>query len=243
MDTDNPAARALRVLLQIEDLPSTMAAKEAWGRVLGVAKNDESHLLIKLGQFMQVPSEAAELMNEKFPRLERQTKNWHARLYTAMTKQSLSSEISTFTRYYPSDANDFLKVMDQMLAISAHAEIDIEIVSEFKSSIEDLITKVLQSNAEQKVQEYLVKSLRKVIVALENYQLTGMVPVLESIEIIAGHVFTDSEFKSAMSSELGNNIFSVIGAIADSISIATGAPPTLWTQIGQTITGLIGQEG
>lgn len=243
MDTDNPAARALRVLSQIEQLPSNMAAKDAWSRVLGVAKDDESNLLIKLGQFMQVPSEATELMNEKFPRLESQTNHWHARLYSAMTRQSLSSEISTFTRYYPSDANDFLKVMDQMLAISASPELDIEIVAEFKSSIEELIEKVLKSNTERKVQEYLVKSLRKVIAALEDYQLTGMVPVLESIEIIAGHVFTDSQFKSAMSSELGNNIFSVIGAIADSISIATGAPPTLWTQIGQTITGLIGQDG
>lgn len=239
--TDNPAARALRVLKAIDAMNSTTDAKKAWREALGIQGNDEAELLIKLGQFIAIPAEAVELMNQKFPKLKPQTLSWHLRFINALSNQILNSHISTFTSHYNGSANHFLEVMDQMLAMHSAPELDSSAIHDFQQSLEDLIKDVASRDIELKVKEYLIKSLRKVIVALDEYYLRGVVPVIESIEIIAGHVFTDSHFKENLGSDLGNKVFSVLGAVADGVSIVSGAPPTLWSQLGQTLQGLLPQ--
>ncbi|MNJ59593.1 hypothetical protein D3C77_552870 [compost metagenome] len=129
-----------------------------------------------------------------------------------------------------------------MIRISAPQEIDTSLIVEFRESISNLIKETLESQLEPKAKNYLVKALRKILAALDDYRLTGVVPVIESIELVAGHMFTDSQFKNSMSSDFGNKVFSVIGAMADSIAIATGAPATMWKEIGCTLKGLIEQS-
>ncbi|AUF96715.1 hypothetical protein CXQ80_13155 [Pseudomonas sp. 02C 26] len=241
MITDNPAARTLRVLKEIDEMHGTNDAKKAWGQALGVDSTDEGTLLIRLGQFIAMPAEAVELMNQKFPALKSQATTWHHKLMSALTRQSLSSQISTFTTNYSGSANNFLEVMDQMLALSSPPQLDQSVIADFQNTLEDLINDVKSRDLELKVKEYLVKSLRRIVSSLDDYYFSGVVPVMESIEIVAGHMFTDSQFKESLPSDLGNKLFSVLGAVADGISIATGAPPSLWNQLGQSIQALLPQ--
>lgn len=240
MTTDNPAARTLRVLKAIDKMPSATEAKKAWGEALGVDSNDEGALLIRLGQFMSIPGEAAELMNEKFPVLKPQTTAWYRQLTSALRIQSLGGQITSFTSKYSGDSNNFLEVMDQMLALSSPPQLDKSAIADFQTSLEELINDIRNRDIEPKVEEYLVKSLRKIIKALDEYYFRGVVPVMESIEIVAGHLFTDSHFKESIDTGLGNKLFSLLGAVADGVSIAAGTPPSLWGQLGQTL-GLLPQ--
>jgi hypothetical protein len=242
MTTDNPAARAFRVLKAIEAMPNTTETKKAWREALGIKGNDEGPLLIGLGQFIAVTTEAVELMNDRYPPLKSQTTTWHRTFTKAMQEQVLTSHISTFTSRYSSASNDFLQVMNQMLAIDSPPEIDGLVILDFQQAISNLIKEVISSDVEIKVKEYLVKSLRKVESALDNYRFTGVVPVLESIEIVAGHMFTDSNFKKSLDADLGYKVFSTLGAVADGVSIATGAPPSLWAQLGEGLKGLLPQS-
>lgn len=241
MTTDNPAARTLRVLRLIEAMNPLIDAKKAWGEALGVDSSEEGDLLVKLGQFMGVPAEAVVLMNEKFPALKPQTTTWHRQLSSAFAKQALTSQISTFTTHYSGTANNFLEVMDQMLAISSPPQLDHEAIADFQGCLEDLIGDVKSRDIEPKVRDYLILSLRRIISALDDYYIRGVVPVMESIEIVAGHVFTDSNFKESLNSDFGNKVFAVLGAVADGLAIATGAPPSLWNQLSQTIQGFLPQ--
>jgi len=242
MTTDNPAARTLRILKVIDATHGNTDAKKAWGEALGVDSSDEGALLIKLGQFIAMPAEAAALMNEKFPALQPQTTVWHRQLTSALTRQSLSGDIASFISNYSGASNNFLEVMDQMLGLSLPPQLDKSAVADFQATLEDLINDVKSTDIDPKVQEYLVKSLRRIIAALDEYYFRGVVPVIESIEIVAGHVFTDSHFKEALGSDLGNKLFAVLGAVADGVAIATGAPPSLWSQLGQTLQGLLPQD-
>ncbi|WP_070095963.1 hypothetical protein [Pseudomonas sp. NBRC 111139] len=242
MTNDNPASRLLAILESIHDTPPNTPCKNAWCSALGIDDGNDSDLMIRLSQLMGTSVEAVLLMNERFPALKPQTSQWHVHLVTALTSQQLGSNINTFVNGYPRKHNDFLKVMDQMIGISAPTEIDTSLINEFRASISKLINETLESDLEDKVKNYLAKALRKILSALDDYRLTGIIPVVESIELVAGHMFTDSKFRASMNSEFGNKLFSVIGAIADSIAIATGAPTTLWKEIGNTLMGLIEQS-
>lgn len=242
MTNDNPAARLLSILESIHDTPPNTPCKNAWCSALGINDRNDSDLMVGLSQLMGTSVEAVLLMNERFPALKPQTSQWHIHLVMALTSQQLASNIHTFINGYPRTNNDFLKVMDQMIGISAPTEIDLSIVNEFREGISSLINETLESQLEPKAKNYLVKALRRILAALDNYRLTGVVPVIESIELVAGHMFTDSQFKTSMSSDFGNRVFSVIGAMADSIAIATGAPATMWKEIGSTLKGFIEQS-
>ncbi|MDY7070522.1 hypothetical protein PshuTeo2_05440 [Pseudomonas hunanensis] len=242
MTNDNPAARMLAILQSIHDIPGNKPCKAAWSSAFRIDAGDDSSLMIRLSQLMSMSVDAVLLMNERFPALRDQTTQWHIQLITALTSQQLAGSIQTFTNGYTRKHNDFLKVIDQMIGISAPAEIDLSLINEFREGISNLINETLESQLEPKAKSYLVKALRRILAALDDYRLTGVVPVVESIELVAGHMFTDSQFKNSMSSDFGNRVFSVIGAIADSIAIATGAPATMWKEIGNTLKGFIEQS-
>lgn len=237
MKTDNPAARVLKVLRKIEAIPASLPCKGAWSSALGTPDGDDSALLIKLGLFMAIPAEAVKIMNEKFPALQSQTDAWHDRFMLGMVNQNLSALLSTFKSHYSAGHNDFLEVMNHMIGTACYDEVPEEKISESREKLSELIESVLNSDLEDKVKIYVVKSIRRIISALEDYELTGSIPVIESIEIMAGHVFTNEQFRTSMNSDIGNKIFGVIGAIADAMAIASGAPPTLWQQIGSSFVG------
>ncbi|MNM73894.1 hypothetical protein D3C76_359440 [compost metagenome] len=242
MTYDNPASRILAILGSIHGTQANTPCKNAWCSALGIEAGDDAKLVMKLSQLMGISLDAVLLMNERFPALKDQTSQWHINFVTALTSQQLNSNIQTFINGYSRKHSDFLRVMEQMIGISAPAEIDTSLIGEFRNSISNLIDETLASQLEPKAKNYLVKALRRILAALEDYQITGVVPVIESIELVAGHMFTDSHFKNSMSTDFGNKVFSVIGAIADSIAIATGAPATMWKELGSTLSGLIGQS-
>lgn len=242
MKTDNPAARVLKVLRKIEVTASTLPCKDSWRSALGIPPGDESTLLIKLGLFMSMPAEAVRIMNEKFPALKHQTDAWHERFMAGMLTQSLNGQLATFTTIYRDTNNDYLEVMNHMIGTACYDEVPEEKISESRAKLSELIESILDSNLEEKVKTYVVKSIRRIISALEDYELTGSIPVIESIEIIAGHVFTNEQFRTSMNSDIGNKIFGVIGAIADAMAIASGVPPTLWKQIGSSFVGRLTSE-
>jgi len=242
MTYDNPASRLLAILGSIHGTQANTPCKNAWCSALGIEAGDDAKLVMKLSQLMSMSLDAVLLMNERFPALKDQTSKWHITFVTALTSQQLNSNIHTFINGYTRKHSDFLKVMEQMIGISAPAVIDASLIGEFRSSIRDLIEETLESQLESKAKHYLIKALQRILSALEDYEITGVVPVIESIELVAGHMFTDSQFKNSMSSDFGNKVFSVIGAVADSIAIATGAPATMWKELGSTLNGLIGQS-
>ncbi len=242
MKTENAALRTLRVIEKIQKISYDSKCRNAWSEVLGVARGNESELLIKLGSFMSTPAEAVSIMNERFPPLKPQTDNWYLKFSNAMIKQDLNGLINTFQSQYTRDDNAFLIVMEQMISTSSFDEVDAEKIADAKSVLTNLLEEVIQSELEEKIKRYIVKSIRKIITALDDYQIDGSVPVLESIDSMMGHSFTDRNFRESLRSPIGSKIFEVVGAVADIMSIATGAPPVPWKQIGESLVAKLTGE-
>ncbi|MCK9814422.1 hypothetical protein M1B35_09830 [Pseudomonas sp. MAFF 302046] len=242
MKTDNPAARTLKVLRKLQETPMAASCKDSWCAALGIPTGNDSNLLMKLGAFMANPTEAVRIMNEKFPALRSQTDAWHLKFMSGITCQQLNAQLATFSASYRPVNNDFLEVMNHMIGTACYDVIPEQKISDSRAMLSELIDSVLSSNLEEKVKNYVVKSIRRIISALEDYEITGSIPVIESIEIMAGHVFTNEQFRISMNSDIGNKIFGVIGAIADAMAIAAGVPPTLWKQIGSSFVGKLTSE-
>ncbi len=190
---------------------------------------------------MTVPMEAALIMNQQYPALKNQTDAWLKKITKAFTDINLNSTIYSFQSSYSISDSDFLKVMSEMIKIKSHEELSQAQISDAKENLINLTDEIIKSDLEDKLKNYLIKSIRRIITALEDYQLNGTVPIIESIEIMMGHTFTDKNYRSSLNTPIGEKIFSVVGAVANIVTIAAGFPSTDWVQIGQALTKKIPQ--
>ena len=75
------------------------------------------------------------------------------------------------------------------------------------------------------LRHYLARALRNLVIAIDEYELTGATPILESIEQTVGHVMVDAEYKSFLrDSELGKRVFNALQAASGIVTIAVGMP-------------------
>lgn len=235
MKTENPATRTLRVIDTILKTPHDTPGRTAWANALGADKKNDALLHIKLGTFMSSPAEAVRIMNESFPGLNAQTSEWYIKFTEAMSTTDFNNIIGFFHSKYTVQHNKFLLVMSHMIETSSYKEANQEEVTKAKAILLDLLEDIIASNLESKVKNYIIKSLRKIITSLEDYQLNGCVPVIESIELMMGRSFTDSDFRDTLKTPIGAKIFSVLGDVANIMTVSSGMPEIPWAQIGQSV--------
>lgn len=235
MKMENPAVRLQRVLAKIHSTRNDTPCKSAWHAAFDIANDEDGYLLQKLGEFMMMPMEAAQTMNSQFPALKEQTDAWLQQISYAFKTQNLSGHIHSFQANYTAKEGKFLDVMSEMIKIKSFDELDESLIASAKEKLQELANEVLDSKLEQKLKEYIIKAIRRIIVALEEYQLMGSVPVVESIELMMGRSFTDENFRASLATPIGAKIFNVVGAVANMVTIATGMPATDWNKISETI--------
>lgn len=115
--------------------------------------------------------------------------------------------------------------------------LDGAILIETRSKLDECLVKLLKANIDQDVKRHLARNIRKLIAAIDEYHITGTTGIFDSIEIVMGHQVFDPNYKVFIrESDLGQNISTIVGTIADAISIVMGLP-----QIGGSINALIGK--
>lgn len=67
------------------------------------------------------------------------------------------------------------------------------------------------------------KSNQALLVSIDEYHISGTIPVAEGIECTLGHVFLDNNYRKNISeSKLGRKLIEVLGTVASVITLATG---------------------
>ncbi|SPO67408.1 hypothetical protein [Pseudomonas sp. JV241A] len=233
MKFESPAPRIQRILESVTSTSSGTSAKDAWSKALGVPKPNHAKLLIKIGEFMETTEALKNQMNELFNDLAPQTDAWYEKVKEGFDKIDLTTSISNFQIRYGKNDNLYLKVIATCMNFHSHPELDIELLTEARESLNNLTEEVIASELDPKVKSYITKSLRKIISALEDYQISGTIPVVEAIETMMGHAFVDPEYREAVNSTFGRKIIDTLGAVADLVSINAGIQPEVLKQLGQ----------
>jgi hypothetical protein len=104
--------------------------------------------------------------------------------------------------------------------------IEIDKLAAFKEELNTILDEVIASVLNNDLKKEICRYLRMIITAIENYQLGGIEPIMDAINVTAGNIVFNSEYRSFISdSELGGKIIKLISAVADSVAIVQGLPP------------------
>ena len=84
---------------------------------------------------------------------------------------------------------------------------------------------VLQSDSDSELKKYIIHHLRQILIAIDEYKITGALPILDAIESTIGHAYLDKKYYSFLKdTDIGKQIVVTLGVAANLVTIAVGIP-------------------
>lgn len=225
MNYDNPAARLLSLLERGKTKSPTANCQGVWEELLE-ANGDPSLLMSRLGKAMELPRLTIAALKEEFPEEGNTWSHWEARVNTAFMVQNQHSTWNSFIDQIDSHTLTYLKMASTMLQAKANtkliADADLATVRE---QLDAILVEVLSAELPEEVKRYLARNLQKIIAAIDEYKLTGALPLLDAVETTFGHAAVDDQYRSFLTdTELGKRLLDTLGAMANVVTVAVGLP-------------------
>ncbi len=225
MNYDNPAARLLSVLEKGKILPPTANCRVVWDELLE-SKNDSSVLMARLGKLMELPHLVILALREEFPEQGDTWSHWEAQVSAAFMVQNMHANWDSFITHIDDHSLRYLKMASAMLQAKTNTKLIIEAdLIAVRETLDAILVEVLATDMPSEVKRYLVRNLRKIVNSIDEYELTGALPLLDAVEITLGHAAVDKQYKSFLTdTELGKRLLDTLGSMANVVTVAVGLP-------------------
>lgn len=228
MKYDNPAGRLLEILVKVKNHKKDESARAVWQSVLKLPTADLNPLLTaKLATIMLLPFQTLEMLAEEHPELTDPPPSWAMKVSQAFQVHNVHGAIDSFSSNINTDIIAEVKTIAVLLNKGSNRKtITVEELKKISEVINSTLQDVISSEQiDDGVRKYLVRSLRNILTAIEEYHLTGATPILEAVEKTVGHAMVDAKYKSFLKdSELGNRVLDALQAASCVVTIAVGLP-------------------
>lgn len=238
MNYDNPAARLLRIIEQGQLKAKTANCAAIWSEILGVPGGELSLLMSRLGKTMELPELAITALRETYPSQVGACQYWVTQVNRAFASQNLLANWDSFINQIDTHSINYLRATSDFLETKSNTKmIPGEKLAELRLQFENISNELLADQSiSSELRKYLIRNVRKLMTSIDEYDLTGALPVLDSIDATIGHVLLDKEYKNFLKdTELGTRLMEILSAAAGVVTVAVGIP-----QLSQTINHLLG---
>ncbi len=225
MVSDNPADRLLHILKAGKQISLSYNCRKAWCQLLDVDDaSNHSLLMSRLGKVMALPDEIVSLLDSHDGIEPEVYQHWVSQINAGFSNQSLTGTWESFIKFIDSHAMSNLALTSTLLRVTGKRTLIDEVsLQETTEKLHALLSEVMESELADDVKAYVVKSLQKIITALNEYKITGSAPILETIEASFGHAVVDERFRESMNdSETGRKVWDILANTANTVSVATG---------------------
>ena len=226
MQYDNPAARLLSILTAGKNIATNEPCRKAWFGLLDTQKNDHALLMSRLGKLMSLPQEIIDQTKQLFPNQRPTWDHWSRQVNAGFASQNLNGHWDSFINHIDDHTLTYLAMSADLLeSKSSIGSLDLDSLVDLRTNINELLDIVLASETPNDIKKYVVHHLRKILTAIEEYKITGALPILDAVESTIGHAYLDSGYRSFLtSSDVGARILETLAATANVVTVAVGIP-------------------
>jgi len=238
LHSDNPAARLLKIIEEGKGKSPNLKCRDVWYDLLDVDNSNPALLMSRLGKVMELPEQIIYSIQEHYPNQNATHKHWSTKVNSAFMQQNLNGIWQEFSRHIDTHTIDYLSMSADLLDMKETTQLISEPeISEIRCKIDELLIEAISIDIDPEFKKYIVKYLRKIIIAIDEYNISGVIPISETIESTFGHAFLDEKYRKNISeTDFGNKVVSVLGAVASIVTIAVGLP-----QLPDTFQYLLGK--
>lgn len=190
MSLNNPAGRLLALLEEAGTPPKDSdrtPVRDRWAKVLGVDRNDRTALLARFGEVMALPSEvraAVEAVPDITPGVY--LKNL-SKVEQTFGQVNLEAQWCQFARALDSNVMDGLEVCDELLGRRCpETTLPDDERERIHSQVRELFEEVRAEETDPNLREFLLRHLKAMDDALQEYKISGTPPVVQAAEAILG---------------------------------------------------------
>lgn len=228
---DNPAQRLLDILETGKKHPDSQNCRKVWIELLHAEENNEQHLLSRLAKVMELPGRILQVRTDHFSTLRGKSNHWKSCVDRAFVSQSLNSNWQSFNQHIdPRTISELSMLSDLFETRGAHAAIEASETEALLTKIIELRGEIRSSELSSTMKTMLLRQLSQLQEALESYSISGIEPVMDAVQSTLGLAVIDPEYKeeikSGSESQFGDRISSLLGDIANVVTVA-GALPAL----------------
>ncbi len=225
MEKDNPASRLHHIFLEGQKLNHTTTCQQAWGSILSVPNDKPMLLMSRLGKVMAMPEEIINRVAIYDPSLSDTHSQWSKRLELAFNSKKLNEQWGPFIKLIDDSVMNPLKMLSSIIDREEHKEVlSSDTLLEIKDKIYSLKNEALESEIDQSFKRFILIYLQKIISAIDEYEISGVEPIIEAVEITVGHAFTDGNYRENMKAEFGKKLLTTLNVVASLLTVAVGVP-------------------
>lgn len=225
MEYDNPAARLLSILEAGKNLPGSGACRKTWHHLL---QTDGSHSLLmsRLGKLFELPRQIEQDLQDNFPDHVKHARHWSSQVETAFMSQNLLGDWGSFIGHIDAHTISYLSLTAELLQTRANTKtIADDSIHEIRERLSAIYDEVLAAEIPDEVRVYLVRYIRSILNSIDEYFLTGALPVLAATGTLLGHTFLDERYRSVLANTaLGTKLYECLTAMANVVTVAVGIP-------------------
>ena len=231
---ENPAARLLAILEKGKAIGATQSCEHAWQIILGTQQLSDSLFFNRLAKVMELANQASELLEnlEVSERFKNANQYWISQINIGFRNQKLNGQWGTFINHIDERTIDSLATATEHFETKlALTQMPQEKLSEIKSTFQTLLNDILANEEVDKgVKKYLVRSLQRIIVAIDEHFISGYTPIIEAIETTIGYAVLDSKtpekkvYTAFYDTGMAKEVFTALNIISAMVTLATGIP-------------------
>lgn len=223
---DNPAARLLVILEEGKNHASHANCRSVWKKLLQLEAEPDSVLMSRLGKVMELPDQIITILKKDFPNQSSTTSHWSNQVNNAFSQQNLNGQWAEFSTHIDVHTIMYLRLSADLIQTKSPTNlIDPLEVKELREKVSELLAELLESDFNPEFKEYLARCLQKMLMAIDEYRISGALPIMDTIEGAFGHAFFNAGYKQDLSNtKFGSKVFSVLSSVADTMTLALGVP-------------------
>ena len=225
MKYDNPAARLLAILERGKEFKPDRNCRECWEELLE-AKGDSAMLMARLGLLMALPQCVVSALIHAYPTQGNTWAHWEGQVSAAFMAQNMHADWKSFAANIDNHSYTYLRLAADLLNAKDQAQLlERDQVAEVRLRVQEALDAVIGTDIPRALKAQVVRCMKRVLDAMDEYHITGGVGVLEAAEAALGHASVDSEYKSFLqNTEIGQKALDAIAAAANLLTISVGIP-------------------
>ncbi|PYA59595.1 hypothetical protein DMW53_13325 [Serratia marcescens] len=231
---DNPAQTLHNFLSEIKE--SSRTNNTSLKRAIALQFNlDEKnvHLIWEtVSKLMTLPQKVENIITDYFLDLNIQAPTWMKNVTEIFEKTSLNASVGEFISPLQSQTLIELGLISNIFKMKGQiGEIPSSDLDDLRDDFYEIKESIINSDFSPKLKSEIMHYINTIIRALDDYKITGIEPVISSVEATMGHTVISEEFQRVVTdTNIGQKIkstllksLSVISAVDGVTSIASNA--------------------
>lgn len=175
---------------------------------------------------MELPELTILAIQENFPHQTNTWSHWENQVNSAFMSQDLNGQWATFINRIDGHSITYLQMSAELLQAKANTKPILgDEIGQLRESLNQILSAVMESDTADEVKKYLARNIRKIIMSIDEYRLTGALPLLDSIESTLGHAHIDKNYMVFLKdTDLGKRLLETLGTMANVVTVAVGLP-------------------